>query len=151
MSLQVWVRPFNAADPKEKRLLLEWLYAGREKNRFDPEIFKRGQVAILTCFTREGIVGFVPVSLAFLLESLAFKPGLSPITEAKALLAVQHHLVHRAFEQNVPDAFFFTRDETVLKLSKAYGWVVPDVPFLNFHFADLEHKDESDNQPDVEH
>ena len=142
MSRMVYVRPFNPKDEKERGLLVEWLDAGRHKNRFDPEIFLREQVSILTCFNEEEILGFIPIALAMLIESLAFKPGISPRDEAKCLQAMQHHVVQRAFEKNIPDAFFVTFDETVMEFAKGYNWNEVRVPMLNLHFASLEPKGE---------
>jgi len=78
MAHQVWIRPFNK--DTDARLLVEWLFAGREQNRFDPEQFKKGQVRVFTAFDESGIIGFIPVARCYLVESLAFKPGLSPVT-----------------------------------------------------------------------
>lgn len=92
MSHQVWVRPYD--EEKDKKLLVEWLYAGRHGNRFDPELFlgyllpdKKKLVEIFTAFDEREILGFIPVRLAYVAESLAFKPGTAPVTEAKALQA----------------------------------------------------------------
>lgn len=140
----VWVRPFNHRSPGEKKLFVEWLYAARDKNRFDPKLFELApdgsflRCRVLTCFNDQEIVGFIPVTIAFQLESLAFKPGLEPTTEARALQAMQHYLVHRAAEQNISDAFFCTYDESVLEFAQRYGWSKTVVPMLNLHFKDLE-------------
>ena len=138
MAHQVWVRPFKPET--DAKLLVEWLYAGREKNRFDPEIFKRKQVEIYTAFDDSGIVGFIPVTKCYLVESLAFKPGLSPITEAQALQSWQRAFVHKAAEHQVPQAFFVTFDETVLEFAKRYGWKEVVVPMVNLDFNQLEGK-----------
>ena len=145
MSRMVYTRPFNAGSKHEKRLLLEWLHARREENRFDPELFLRDQVRILTCFDEGGILGFVPVATCFLLESLAFKPGTDRVAEARCLEAVQHHLTHQAVANQVPYAFFVTTDEDVIKLSERRGWKKSVVPVLSFDFNKLEPKvEESD-------
>lgn len=138
MAHQVWVRPFQAET--DAKLLVEWLYAGREKNRFDPEIFRKKQVEIWTAFDDTGIVGFIPVARCYLVESLAFKPGIDPRVEAQALQSWQRVQVNEAFKNNVADAFFVTFDETVLEFAKRYGWKDVVVPMVNMHFAGLEGK-----------
>jgi hypothetical protein len=136
MAAQVWIRPYD--EKRDKITLAEYLYANREKNRFDPEIFKRDQVKIYVAFDDSGVVGFIPVVNGNQVESLAFRPGLSPITEAKALQAWQHVFVYHAFENNIPDAFFVTFDETVQEFAGRYGWKPVVVPMLNLRFANLE-------------
>lgn len=138
MSQQVWVRPYNKET--DKRLLVEWLYAQRHKNRFDPDLFTKEQVKIYTAFDADGIVGFIPVKVVYMAESLAFKPGLSPVTEAKALQAWQHMMVAKCYEGNVPDMFFVTFDETVQEFAGRYHWNPVVVPMLSLHVADLEPK-----------
>jgi len=151
----VWVRPYvarvknlngNWVPSDEAKLLLEWLYASRQLNRFDPALFETDRdgnfvrCAVWTCFNEDGIVGFIPVTITYLLESMAFKPGLSPIVEGRALQAMQHHLVFEANKQKISDAFFITIDTEVVEFAKRYGWKLADVPVLNLHFKDLESK-----------
>lgn len=136
MSEQIWVRPYDK--DKDHKLLAEWLFALREKNRFDPEIFKKGQAEIYTCFDSTGPVAFIPVVNGSQVESLALKPGLSPATAAKAFIAWQHVFVYKLHEKNIPNAFFVTYDETVLKFTKNYGWKTVIVPMLNLSVNDLE-------------
>ncbi len=143
MAHQVWIRPFNDKDEGERRLLVEWLYAARERNRFDPVIFERGQVALFTFFDDTGVIGFVPISLAYVVESLAFKPGLSRITEAKALQSMQQMLVCRATEKNIPDAYFAVSDEAVKAFAQNYGWQEVQGSIMNLNFAHLEGDHES--------
>ena len=141
MRLQVYVRNYDAKRDKQK--FVEWLYAAREKNRFNPEMFERDQVRIFTLYTEKEIVGFVPITIALVVESLAFRPGLDELTEARALEAFQNHLVYKASEQNLPDAYFVTLDESVLKFASRYGWKPTQVPMLNLHFSSLEPTDEN--------
>ena len=140
MSKQVWVRLYNEEDPAEVKLLVEWLYARRAENRFDPELFKKKQVKIWTAFNETGIVGFIPVTLSYTLESLAFAPGTSPVVEARALQAMQAVLVHRASENRIPSAYFVTFDTEVREFAKRYGWKDVVVPMVGLKFSDLEGK-----------
>lgn len=143
----VWCRPFDSKSPEEFNLFVQWLHFGREANRYDPSrLFERQpdrrftispSYLILTLFNEREIVGFQPVTLAFLLDSLVLKPGLDPVMAARALQSMQGWLVNRAFQQRIPDAFFVTQDNSVLNFAVKYGWVAPDVPCLNLHFADL--------------
>jgi len=149
----VWVRPFR---PREKgadgqyhvsaeaKLFYQYLYAAREGNRFDPEKFAVDEhgdfkyVDLWTCFNSERIIGFIPVTKVYLIESLAFAPGLDKVTEARALQAMQHKLVFEAEKENITDAFYVTYDGTVPEFSSRYGWASVVVPMMNLHFADLE-------------
>ena len=139
MSNQVWIRPYDK--DRDARTLVDWLYAGRDKNRFDPDIFKKGQAQVYVAFDDTGTVGFIPVVNNNQVESLAFRPGLSPVTEAKALQAWMHVMVYKMYELNIPDAFFVTFDETVLAFAGRYNWRSVVVPMLNLHLKSLEAPD----------
>lgn len=136
MSEQVWIRPFK--EGADGKLLVEWLYAGREGNRFDPEAFSSRQMKVYVAFDSSGVVGFVPVLNGNQVESLAFRPGLPPVTQAKAFRAWQAVFVHESFANGTQDAFFVTFDERVLEFSAKYGWKKVVVPMMNLHFAGLE-------------
>ena len=144
MAAQVWIRPFDAE--RDTKLHAEWLYAMRDKNRFDPEIFTKKQAKIYVAFDESGTVGFIPVVNGNIIESLAFRPGLSPVTEAKALQSWMHVMVYQMHEHNIPDAYFVTFDETVLEFAGRYGWKKVVVPMLNLHVSDLERKEASDGR-----
>ena len=103
---------------------------------------------IFTAFDDTGIIGFIPVARCYLVESLAFKPGLSPITEGQALQAWQRVFVNEAFETNTSDAFFVTFDKEVLEFAKRYGWKDVEVPMVNLRFAELEGKPEGKKDAD---
>jgi hypothetical protein len=136
MASQVWIRPYD--EKRDKIKLAEYLYANREKNRFDPEVFKREQAEIYVAFDSTGVVGFIPVVNGNQVESLAFRPGLSPVTEAKALQSWMKVFVFQSFQKNIPDAFFVTFDQTVQEFAGRYGWKPVVVPMLNLRFANLE-------------
>lgn len=138
MSRMVYTRPYDGRNKRERRLFIEWLHARRAENRYDPALFEKEQVRIITCFDDGGILGFVPVATCYLLESLAFRPGTDPVTEARCLEAVQHHLAHTAAANQVPYAFFVTTDQDVINLASRRGWRQSEVPVLCLDFNRLE-------------
>lgn len=138
MRRMVYTRPFDGGNKRERRLFIEWLHARRAENRYDPDLFTKNQVRILTCFDSGGILGFVPVATCYVLESLAFAPGTAPETEARCLEAVQHHLVHTSVAQQVPYMYLATTDQNVIRLTEHRGWKQTEVPVLCFDFNRLE-------------
>ncbi|MHB8501522.1 MAG: hypothetical protein ACYDHE_11330 [Candidatus Acidiferrales bacterium] len=137
MDHQVYLRPYNSKNAPEKKLFIEWLYAQRELNRFDPELFTREQVKVYTLFDRQmGIVGFTTVGVVYLMDYQIFRPGLADSIKASALKSVQHFLVFKAGENNVPSAFFRPSDERYSNFAQNYGWKEDKLLWLRF--ADLE-------------
>jgi len=140
MRRQVWVRKYN--EQTDGKLFLDWLYANRDENRFDPDIFKKKQVTIFTCFDESGIVGFIPVCVALAVESLAWRPGLSPEKRSLALKSFQQTLVYEASKMNCPYAFMSTIDPYYVEFVTRYGWKEAEVPVLSLRFSDLEPSEE---------
>jgi hypothetical protein len=138
MPHQVWLRPYNGKDKIERGLFLRWLYEQRELNKFDPEMLKREQVKIYTLFDDEGFVGFTAISLAYVAEYQCWRPGVTDGVKAEALKSVQHFLVLKSAEGNVPNAFFRPSDERYSEFARRYGWKKDTL--LALHFADLEAK-----------
>jgi hypothetical protein len=141
MNREVWARPLNKNNPKENKLFLKWLYEQRALNKFDPELFKKEQVQVFTLFDLSGIVGFMWASLAILAEGWCFRPELDDWTKAKALQGVQHLLVLKAGQANLPNVFIRPSDERYVKFISGYGWK-PDEKIFRLHVADLEGHDE---------
>jgi hypothetical protein len=142
MSNQVWVRPMNDT-PEERKMLAEFLYRCREQNRFDPSIFTKNQVKVFVAYDQEGIVGFIPVRLSYKLESLSWRADVSPVTQSKALLAVQQVLGCKAAENNIPDVYATTTDPTLIRFAEHYGWETVDMPVIKLKFSNLEKPNEN--------
>jgi hypothetical protein len=136
MRHQVWIRQYDGKDKKERGLFIRWLYEQRELNKFDPEMLRREQVKIYTQLDATGIVGFTAISIAYVMEYQCWRPELPDVVKARALESVQHFLVTRAADGNVPNAFFRPSDERYAEFAKSYGW--REDKLLTFHFADLE-------------
>jgi hypothetical protein len=141
MNREVWVRPLNKKDQDEQRLFVQWLHDQRELNKYDPEVFKREQVQVFTMYNRSGIVGFLWASLAILAEGWCFRPELDDGTKAKALQGVQHLLVTKAGQSNLPNILMRPSDERYASFIGNYGWKREEKMHC-LHVADLEGPDE---------
>ena len=146
MARQVYIRPFDKE--KDAKLLVEWLYANREQNRFDPELFKGDRATIYVAFDETGILGFIPVARCYLVESLAFKPGTSPQVRSQALRAWQEVFIHRALEQNIYTAFFGTYEQNLLDFAVDHSWSEEKRLIARLKFSELEKKTEAAGNAD---
>jgi hypothetical protein len=140
MNRQVWTRPLDRKSKKECELFVKWLYDQRELNKFDPELITKDQVRVYTLFDHTGIVGFTVASTAILMDYIAFRPELADTDKARALKSVQHFLVTKAHEQNVPNVFFRPSDERYAQFVASYGWKLEE-KLHRLHLADLEGKE----------
>lgn len=144
MNRQVYVRPLNKKNGKEFKKFIIWLHQQRGVNRYDPKLYEKEQVEVLTCFNEKGIVGFVDVSVALVMEHTAFKPEATDGDKAEMLKSVQHYLVSKAAEKNIPNAYFRPSDEHYSQFAQRYGWREVNERLLNLHFTDLEGSDEEE-------
>jgi hypothetical protein len=142
--MMVETRLFNDQDPEERRLFVEWMHAARDENGYNPDIFAKNQATILTCHEGGRVLGFVPLTMAALLEVSAFKPGLTPDSRARCFLALQRYLVKWAGEKNVPNAFFMTPDEKFAAFATQIGWREVEIKMLKLHFDSLESERDDD-------
>jgi hypothetical protein len=142
LNRQVYVRPLNKKNPKEFTLFIEWLHKQRGVNRYNPQMFQKEQVAVFTCFNKKGIIGFIDISVALMIEHVAFKPELSDLQKAEMLVGVQHYMVSKCSEKNIPNAFFRASDEHFSKFAQHLGWREVRERLLNLHLLHLEGADE---------
>jgi hypothetical protein len=143
---EVWARHLDKKSQTEQRLFVKWLHDQRELNKYDPKLFEKEQAQVFTLFDRTGVVGFMWASLAILAEGWCFRPELDDKTKAKALQGVQHLLVLKASQNNLPNVLMRPSDKRYTKFIAGYGWK-PDEKMFRLYLADLEGPHEDNHQP----
>jgi hypothetical protein len=141
MNRQVWCRPLDKKNVKEAKLFVQWLYDQRELNQFNPQVVKSEQAKVYTLFDGTGIVGFVIAVTGIVADSWCFRPDLTDHDKARALKSVQHLLVTKAFEGNLPSLFLRPSDKKYIDFISGYGWKRED-KLYRLDVADLEGKHE---------
>lgn len=122
MNRQVWCRPIDKKNPAENKLFVEWLYAQRELNKFNPELITREQVRVYTLFDSTGVLGFMLAGVGLFADCWCFRPDLSDGDKSRALKSAQHFLVSKAFELQALGVFMRPSDARYENFISHYGW-----------------------------
>jgi hypothetical protein len=123
MSKQIYVRP---AEAKDAELFTEWAKASAQINLFDPDVMSYPSTVTLVAHSDQPEV-FMPLQTTVTLESLAPRPGISPLTEAVALRELIHAAALMAHMAKVKELYFLCKDDRVIELAKRHGF--EELPF----------------------
>lgn len=88
-------------DAAEMPLFVEWLYAHREVNRFNPEPFRKNQVRIYVAEDESGILCFIPIQFVYMYDALAPRPNLAAFRLARVFQKMSEHLMQEAARENI--------------------------------------------------
>jgi|SRR5579871_2124398 len=131
---QVWVRP---AEPKDAQQFVEWANHSKEINLFDPDVMTYPTTVTLLAHTDEPLM-YMPFQAAVVMESLAPRPGLSPLEEALALREITKHVVHLGRVGGFREAYFICKDERVVEFAKKHGFEEIPHKVMRLKFNSLE-------------
>jgi hypothetical protein len=134
VSKQIWVRPFDKN--RDLDSFREWLYANRQNNQFDPDIFSYPSTKIFNAYDESGPLAFLSAFPAIILDAFAPKPGLSGQDKARCLIEIQHILVEKAHEGGIGQ-MYFVAEETVAAFAEGYKFKPVTRSMMNLKLADL--------------
>jgi hypothetical protein len=121
--------------PSETPLLVKWLYAHKDVNQVDLEVFRRGQVRIFVAEKDEKIVYFMPIKSVYWFEAGAPNPEATPSEIGQAFSAMNDFLIARAREENVSTVFVQPSDEKFSNFVQTHFNYEPVTrPTLEFNF-----------------
>jgi hypothetical protein len=115
---QVYVRFANQADAPQ---FSEWVTAAREINLFDPAVMDYPTTRTLVAHNGEPLL-YMPVQQVLMMESLAPKPGLTPIEEGLALREITKAVALLGSQASIRESYFLCKDERVVKFGAAHGY-----------------------------
>jgi hypothetical protein len=120
----------------EKPLLAKWLWAHKNVNRVDSEIFRKQQVRLYAVEDEDGIICFIPVAWIYRLDALAPQPGVDSERLKKAFYAMNDFLWNQAQAENVCEVLVQPNDERFARFLKnrlGFESFVPEVLRLNYN------------------
>src|SRR5690242_13566518 len=119
----IFVRP---ARQDEKKMLLDWSLEN-PGNGFDPEVPMYPTTVTWCGFDKDGQVAFLPVQLAYVMESFAPRPGLSPRRQAEALKEFTQNLITQAHLNGVRELYFLGSNPETNEYAENY--IFEEVPY----------------------
>lgn len=114
---QTWVRP---AELKDAEQLALWSVANVEKNELDPAVLRYPQTSVLVAHDGKPVT-FMPVQLVAMIESLASRPGVTPLQLADALKELLKTVVFLSKKQGVHEVYFLGTDEAVTRMAQRHA------------------------------
>lgn len=119
MHENIQIRPIL---PEERGVFVQWLHENRDNNRYDPEIYRKGQVDIYVAYDSTGPLYFIPFRNVWCWDSLAPRPDISPLRAALCLEKFQEFFTARAKEANVGEMIFRASEASLPEIAEKHGW-----------------------------
>jgi 1,6-anhydro-N-acetylmuramate kinase len=115
---QLKMRTTRAEDATE---VGEWL-CGTPNNLFDPAILEYPTLRSVSSYDEDGNVAHLPSQQVLMLESLAVKPGISPMATGQAFrdLVKGQELLASSF--GIREIYFVCKDEDVVRVAESHGF-----------------------------
>lgn len=140
----VWVRQLKVDDQK---YLAKWMVE-TPQNLLDPDVFGYPETSILVAHDEQPLI-FMPIQLTATLESLAVRPGASPLQVAEALKQLIKATVLLAGAKGIHELYFLCKDPDVVKLAKHHGFEELPWTTLRLKIDKLEKHEQASANPPV--
>lgn len=126
---KVTVRPAELRDASN---YTKWLEAASDINLVDTAVYSYPTCNTLTVETAGEPVLMNSFHLVLMMEALAPKPGISPLTEARALKELFDGIKRLAAASGVKEIFFGCKDERLIKFIEGRDFERLNYPVFRF-------------------
>ena len=109
---------------KDSLKFVEYMRHGSEKlnNLFSPSVMDYPLTQTIVVEDEDGPKLFNPQYPVMVMDSLAPKPGMPPIEEARVLLELMHATLTVAHNAGIQEIYFMCADENVIRFVQRYGF-----------------------------
>lgn len=133
----VFVRP---AEAKDNQAFLDWSIAAKD-NGFDPDVPLYGTTVTFAAYTEDGVIGYLPMQMPIVLESLATKPDATPLEIATALREMVQTAVTQCHIRKVGEIMFLGTNEATNRFAEASGiFTRVEYPVYKLKISELDKK-----------
>jgi len=108
--------------PEDQPQFLEWVNS-TPNNLFDESILKYPTLRVI-CSYNDNPVAYLPTQQAIVLESLAVKPGASPMETGQAFRDLVKAAELLASSFGIKEIYFICKDPDVVKVAEHHGFEV---------------------------
>lgn len=120
--LEAEMLPISAMTEGDARDFCEYVWSMKPLNLFDREVLTYPRTVMLRAKNEEGNQLFIPLQSVLMYDSIAPRPGLSPMAEARALSKIGEVVDQAAQDSGVAEVYFFCRDDRVADLCSRHGY-----------------------------
>ena len=114
--------PLSAMTEQDARDFCEYVWSMHGLNMFQPEVLTYPRAVMLRARNEEGNQLFIPLQSVLMYDSIAPRPGLSPMAEARALSKIGEVVDQAAQHSGTREVYFFCRDDRVADLCARHGY-----------------------------
>lgn len=111
---RVWVRPIK---PEESKIFLDWSLENKEKNEFDPQVPLYPSSTTWCAYDKDGPLAYQTLQRPVMLESLAPRPGSSPIQISSSLKELTKNAVTFSHTVGAGEIYFLGSDDSTNKFA----------------------------------
>lgn len=129
---QIFVRPFRESDLAK---LISWSKANPS---WDANILKYPSTFILVAFNNSGVLGFLPVQKAMVMEAMSFHPLTTDSQKALVMKELTHELIMQTYVQGSGEIYFLGSDSGTNDFAERQTFKRMEWPAYRMRVADLE-------------
>lgn len=104
--------------------LVEWIHDNRDRNHYDPEIFKYDSTRVVAVDKDGSPVCYLPFQFTIMSDALAPKPARTIPEIARSLKEAIHFIVRLAKKSKIGEVYFLCdpNDTDTARFAKAHGY-----------------------------
>ena len=142
MPNRIWVRP---ALPEESKTFIDWSLENADKSQFDPAVAAFPSSVTWVAYDKDGPLVYQTIQQPLMLESIAPRPGVTPIQISSALKELTQNAVSQAHILGAGEILFFGSDADTDRF--ATNHIFEEVPMKIFRvkIRDLEGLNETNH------
>lgn len=116
----VLVRRLDADENGNFGLMIDWLKQTLGFQRFDPDVLDYRGTFTLAAGISGDIVAFLPVQRPLMMESVAFKPGISEELKALAMTRLAEHAIESCIGKKAGEVYFLCQEPDTKKFAERH-------------------------------
>lgn len=129
---QIFVRPYRQSDFEK---LISW---GKANPAWDSSVLSYSGTSVLTAFNNSGVLGFLPVQKALMMEAMAFHPLTTDSQKALVMKELTHTLITLSYTQGSGEIYFVGSDANTNDFAERQGFKRMEWPAYRVRVKDLE-------------
>ena len=139
---RVYVRPIR---PDEAQIFFDWSVENADKSQFDPVVALFPSSSTWCAYDSTGPLAYQTLQQPIMLESVAPRPGLTPVQMASCLKELTQNAVTQASVRGVGEILFLGSDEDTNLFASSHIFEEVNMKVYRVKIADLEGENADDN------
>jgi hypothetical protein len=140
---RVYVRPIQ---PDEATTFFSWAVENADKSEFDPAVALFPSSSTWCAYDKTGPLAYQTLQQPIMLESLAPRPGLSPVQISLCLKELTKNAITQGSIKGAGEIYFLGMDEDTNQFAENHIFEEVNMKIFRLKLADLEGKDADNHE-----